>query len=272
VAARPPRPALAGRRPLKRRRSPWTWVTLAAVGVALLTIVVVAVTRSGGAGSSSAPVAEGALLPRSNRAIAPGVLQSIHQVSATPRVENGKPIVFFMGGQFCPFCAADRWAFVKATSRFGTWGNLRPLSSQRGQTATTACRPTTWVDASYQSDLLSMHHKEVADTDGNQLQSLEGVEQDFVNQYDPSGGFPFMVVSGSPGQFTVGLAYSPALIQGQSFDALRAAVDSDADTPAVKAIDDEADAITALLCRTTGGKPGNVCSVPSILALTNQLS
>ena len=160
---------------------------------------------------------------------------------------------------------------MKATSRFGTWTNLRPLHSQAGTDGFDSLPTYDLVGASYQSDLFSLHHKEIADVDGNPLQPLAGVEQDFVNQFDPQGGIPFTVASGPTGQYTAGLSYSPALIQGQSFDALRAAVDGDANTPAVRAIDDEADAMTALLCKTTGGKPGNVCSIPTIQALIRQL-
>ena len=34
---------------------------------------------------------------------------------------SGKCLVFFMGAEFCPFCAAERWAIVGALDRFGKW-------------------------------------------------------------------------------------------------------------------------------------------------------
>ncbi len=33
---------------------------------------------------------------------------------------GGKPELLYMGGEFCPFCAAQRWALAAAVSRFGT--------------------------------------------------------------------------------------------------------------------------------------------------------
>jgi len=173
-----------------------------------------------------------------------------------PLAEDGKPIVFFMGAQFCPFCAAERWAFVRATSRFGTWTGLGPLSSQAG---------------SYRSDLVSLHHKEVADLEGNPLQPLVGIEQDLVNRYDPSGGFPFVATTGDPGQYTVGLSYSPALLQGRRFADVQADVGADSTTPASRAVNGEADAITALICRLTNNQPATVCGQASIRGLEASL-
>lgn len=186
-------------------------------------------------------------------------------------VEGGKPVLFFMGGQFCPFCAADRWAFVKATSRFGTWTNLQPLHSKGGTDGFASLPTYNLVGARFQSDLLSLHHKEVADVHGNQLEGLQGVENDLVNAYDPEGSIPLTVAGGKGGQYTVGPAFSPGLIQGQNFDQLHADVDADRPTAAVRAIDAEAEAMTALLCKLTGGQPASVCSSPAIQSLSAQV-
>lgn len=198
-------------------------------------------------------------------------LRSVKRVSATPLVDAGKPVLFFMGGQFCPFCAADRWAFVAATSRFGTWTNLRGLHSQGGVDGFASLPTYNLVGARYQSDLISLRHKEVADVAGNSLESLAHLESGLVNAYDPGGSIPLTVAGGASGQYTVGLAFSPGLLKGQTFDTLRQAVAANAATPTVAAINAEADAITALLCKLTGGNPGSVCSTPNIAGLQNRL-
>jgi hypothetical protein len=199
-------------------------------------------------------------------------LSAVKRVSATPLVDGGKPVLFFMGGQFCPFCAADRWAFVAATSRFGSWTNLRGLHSQGGVDGFASLPTYDLVGAHYQSDLISLRHKEVADVSGNRLESLDGLETGLVNAYDPGGSIPFTVAGGASGQYTVGLAFSPGLLKGQSFDGLRQAVAANDSTPTVVAIRAEADAMTALLCKLTGGNPGRVCSAPTIAGLRTQLS
>jgi hypothetical protein len=37
---------------------------------------------------------------------------------------NGKPLVVYVGAEYCPYCAAERWAAVIALSRFGTFSGL----------------------------------------------------------------------------------------------------------------------------------------------------
>ena len=34
---------------------------------------------------------------------------------------NGHPEFFYVGGEFCPYCGAERWAMINALSRFGTF-------------------------------------------------------------------------------------------------------------------------------------------------------
>ena len=41
----------------------------------------------------------------------------------------GKPELLYMGGEYCPFCAAERWAIAAAVSRFGTLSGLHFIHS-----------------------------------------------------------------------------------------------------------------------------------------------
>src|SRR6201999_1919717 len=38
--------------------------------------------------------------------------------------KDGKPSVVYIGAEYCPYCATERWAMVMALSRFGTFKNL----------------------------------------------------------------------------------------------------------------------------------------------------
>src|SRR5205814_1816051 len=42
---------------------------------------------------------------------------------------SGKPQVLYVGGEFCPFCAAERWPLIIALSRFGTFTGLDATAS-----------------------------------------------------------------------------------------------------------------------------------------------
>ena len=60
-----------------------------------------------------------------------GQANPLSPVAATPvhKDASGKPIVLYVGGEFCPYCAAERWSPVVALSRFGTFSNLTLLRS-----------------------------------------------------------------------------------------------------------------------------------------------
>jgi thiol-disulfide isomerase/thioredoxin len=42
---------------------------------------------------------------------------------------NEKPELLYMGGEFCPYCAAEPWAIAAAVSRFGTLSGLHFIHS-----------------------------------------------------------------------------------------------------------------------------------------------
>ncbi len=47
-----------------------------------------------------------------------------------PMTLNGKsPAMLYYGAEYCPYCAAERWAMTAALARFGTWSNLQITAS-----------------------------------------------------------------------------------------------------------------------------------------------
>ena len=45
--------------------------------------------------------------------------------------QDGKPLITYVGAEYCPYCAAERWALAVALSRFGTFSNLSATHSAR---------------------------------------------------------------------------------------------------------------------------------------------
>ena len=259
------------KRPRRTKHGRWAWMGVAGPAIGIGVLIALVLTRGGAAEHPVPALSEASLAgPTQGRADATS-LQSIHRVSSTPLLDGGKPVVFFMGGQFCPFCAADRWSFVKATSRFGVWTGLHSLHSKPGTDGFGGIPTYDLTQATYKSDVLALQVREVADVNGNPLQSLTTGQQQLVNQFDPGGAIPFTLVGGFTGRYKADLAYSPAILEGQDFDSLRAAVDGDQATPAVQAINASADAFTALLCKLSGGLPAAVCATPYIQSLTAQV-
>src|SRR5580700_3456801 len=50
-------------------------------------------------------------------------------ISGSALTSSGKPEMFYMGAEYCPYCAAERWAMIVALSRFGTFSGLSTVHS-----------------------------------------------------------------------------------------------------------------------------------------------
>ena len=88
-----------------------------------------------------------------------------------------------------------------------------------------------------------------------------------LNQFDPQGSIPFVFVGGA---YVAQLPYSPALLQGKSFQQILSEVNASNPGEVGRAIDAEADGITAIICKTDGAQPSAVCNQQGIQALSQQ--
>jgi Domain of unknown function (DUF929) len=50
-------------------------------------------------------------------------------ITGSPLTSGGKPEVLYVGAEYCPYCAAERWAMIVALSRFGTFSGLAATHS-----------------------------------------------------------------------------------------------------------------------------------------------
>src|SRR5712692_8559609 len=70
--------------------------------------------------SGPAYPAKGSIYPHAIQTISP---------AGTLLTGNGKPEVVYVGAEYCPFCAAERWALSVALSRFGSFSGLHLIHS-----------------------------------------------------------------------------------------------------------------------------------------------
>jgi thiol-disulfide isomerase/thioredoxin len=257
----------------KPSHSPWAWAGLAMVALVIFAVVVLFLARGGDDGGD-ATAASGIGSAGSASAGPQGVsgaesaaLGQVRRKSEESLLEGGKPLVFFMGTEWCPFCASERWALVEATSRFGQWSGLGELHSRNGEDYFQALPTYDLTHATYSSDYIGVRHKELDTVGGDPLEKLGSLEQGLVDENDQWGGIPFLFAGGASGRYTVELPFSPGLLQGETFASLRKAVAAETSSPAAAAIDGQADAITALICKLDGRRPASVCAKGSIPAL-----
>jgi hypothetical protein len=177
---------------------------------------------------------------------------------------SGKSIVIYVGGDFCPYCASQRWAIVAALSRFGYFSGLA-----LGRSSSTDVFPSTatfsFHGSSYTSDIIEFAAVETADREGKPLEQPTATQQASLTRFDPQGSIPFLSIGDR--YFEIGSAIAPDLLAGKSWQEI-AALATDPKTALGRAVLGNANYITAAICDITGQLPANVCSSPAARSVT----
>lgn len=191
---------------------------------------------------------------------------------------NGLPRVFYSGAEYCPFCAAERWAVVVAMARFGTWSNLsQTRSSSSDEFPNTAT--FSFHGASFTSSLVAfsgfeLQSNQVVNGSYAPLDTLSTNDQALLTKYDgppyfsAAGSIPFIDIGGK--YLVSGAAYSPQLLAGKDQAQIAAAL-SDPSSAIAKAILGTANLITAAVCELTNNAPSSVCTSSGVMAAASKL-
>ena len=187
---------------------------------------------------------------------------------------NGKPEVLFVGADYCPFCAAQRWAMINALSRFGTFTGLTTTHSS--STDSYPNTPTyTFYKSSYTSKYLTFTGVEETTNqpDGSggyqTLQTPTSAQQQLLQAYDPGtgsgGAIPFLDLGNKYVQVGNLSPLSPSLLSGKTWAQVAAAM-SDPTSDIGKAELGNANYMTAAICQLTNNLPATACT-PAIQKL-----
>jgi hypothetical protein len=277
-----------------QRRSTTTLLTWGGVGVVVVVVVGLVLysvlgssTTASGGGNAYEPAPQSIVnsitqIPMSVYNTV-GVTSSVVPVSPPTAVSGQPPLtfnsatgvaqpgIFYFGAEYCPFCAAERWAVAAAISRFGTLSGLGITSSSASDVypstqSITFAKAT--VDSQYFTFKAIERYTNIPLANGQGYTSLQiptKAENDLVSKYDTStyfpggqsGSIPFMDIGN---QFLVsGSSFSPSILGGLTRDQIASGL-SDPTNPATQAIVATANYLTASICKTTGGQPGNVCT------------
>ena len=208
-------------------------------------------------------------------------------ISGTPLTLNDKPEMFYLGAEFCPFCAAERWPMIVALSRFGTLSGLATIRSAAADGAGNAepyPNTATWTFArvSYSSPYLAFTPVEtltnIPDPSTGSYTTLEtpnAAQLALVAKYDAppyvpaglNGSIPFIDFDNK--YAIIGASYSPQVLAGLSWSQIAGDL-SNPDSPVAKAIGGTANYITAAICAMTGNQPAGACTA-TVRSLEAQL-
>jgi hypothetical protein len=192
-----------------------------------------------------------------------------------------------MGAEYCPYCAAERWAMIVALSRFGTFSGLSTVHSAAangaGQAEPYPNTPTwTFHGSSYTSKYLTFTPVEsqtnIPDKSTGGYTNLEtptSAQTALLNKFDvppyvPSGSegaIPFIYFGGK--YLIAGASYNPQVLAGKSWDQIASAL-TNPSSDIAKAVGGTANYITAAICKMTGNQPASACT-STVQSLENSL-
>jgi thiol-disulfide isomerase/thioredoxin len=196
--------------------------------------------------------------------------------SAKTLSAGGKPEVLYIGAQYCPYCATERWAMAVALSRFGTFSGLSGIHSAGGQEVYPNTATLNFYKARYSSKYLTFTPVEQETVSEKPLEKTTAAETALLTKYDSppyvsaseQGAIPFIDFGGK--YFVHGAQYDPQVLSGQTWAQVAAAL-QDPSSAIAKGADGAANMITATICKVTNNQPSNVCTSPVIKSIQGQL-
>ena len=299
-AARRPPARVAAKSSSGRPAGLFTWLAIGLVVVIVATLVLVKVLS----GSPANTTGKGSFSPVDPTTMAQvtgvpasvfnavGVTSPVVQVSAPIPVKGQPPLtaqtssgttapeVFYLGAEYCPYCAAQRWSTIIALSRFGTWSGLGNMASYAHDTYPNT--PSfTFVRASYKSKYIVFkgieeytNYLNAAGTNYQLLQTPTKAEQALVVKYDTPKFIPGLTkADGNPIPFITmdnkflmsGASFSPDTLTNLTRSAIATGL-TDSSSPVTDAIIASANYQTAAICSLTNNLPATVCSSSGVMA------
>jgi hypothetical protein len=212
-----------------------------------------------------------------------GVQNPLKAVNGSPPIlkgPTGKPEFLYMGAEYCPFCAAERWAVVVALSRFGTFSKLYQTTYSSTDvypnTPTFTFYTGHYGGSFYTSSYIDFVPVETADQQGNPLQTPTTEQQNLIKTYDAApytsqsqaGSIPFVDIGNR--YVLIGASYSAQDLTNLQWQDIASDL-GDSNSAVSKDILGTANYLTAGICMMTQQQPGSVCSTPAIQSIEQSL-
>jgi hypothetical protein len=290
----------AAKRAQARQRALLAGGAVVAVLAVVIVLIVIKALNKPAAANSAAPAASATTTTAVASDVSSIPASVFNAVGAGPRNEvsaltpvsgpsltsAGKPEMLYVGAEYCPFCAAERWAMAAALSRFGTFTGLHLIRSNStdvyGNTAT-----LTFYKSGYSSKYLVFTPVETTTVSHAALQNPTTAQSAVMSKYDAppyvpqgdNGSFPFVDIGNA--YITDGAQYLPTVLGtvetandpshfGLTWTQIAAGL-KDPSSPVAQAIIGSANHITAAICKLTNGQPGSVCTSAAVTSVGSKI-
>jgi Domain of unknown function (DUF929) len=183
---------------------------------------------------------------------------------------NGKPEVLYIGAEYCPFCAAERWALIVALEHFGNFSGLTYMQSAPSPESYPNTSTFTFKDSTFTSNYIAFVPVEQYDRTDSPLMTATPSQLGLMSLYDSNQQIPFIdignkyTIVGSQvtpsvlreGGSATGVPYNWTTIAGQ--------LDVQTSTIAVS-VDGAANRLIAAICKIDGNMPASTCNQASLV-------
>ena len=289
-----PAPRASARQTLQQRRQRNIYMAIGGIAVVVVVVaVIIAVSLAGGGTktpSTTGKVVSGdfavpaALVAKDENvpvdqlvAQAKGLPDTAAPPQALPAKNplfssGGKPGIVYVGADYCPYCAAERWALIMALSKFGSFSGLQGTTSSA--TDTNPSTPTfSFYGSTYTSKYLSFQADEQETNTDQQLQAPTAAEEALVTKYDTTPYIPAADQGENPIPFVylggkyvlTGNQYDASVISAMPWTTAASYMTSGTNATS-KSLEAAAGYLVGELCVLAHNQPVSVCSqVTSVL-------
>lgn len=205
----------------------------------------------------------------SNKIGAGSVSNPPYNINASPLLNGTKPLLLYIGADYCPYCAISRWGLIVALLRFGNFSNLHYMASNSSDVYPNT--PTfSFHNSTYQSDYISFAAVETTGRSRYQpLQNPTNFENTLISTYDTGEGIPFIDFANISIQ--TGAPATPEVLQGYTWNETISNLTA-VNSSTAQVIVGTADVYTAEICRATNMTPASVCVQPYVTRLLKALA
>lgn len=197
----------------------------------------------------------------------------LHAISG-PSVIQGNPSaggqkkigVLYIGADYCPYCAAERWPLALALMRFGHFHGLRYMRSSSSDVDANTVT-FTFHGATYTSPYIVFQGVELTNRDRKRLEQPTKHQVGLITKYDAEpytphpDAIPFLYLAGHYVQS--GSPFRPSALNGLNWQQVAQKI-ANPKTKLGHTIIGITNLYTAAVCRITKGKPKNVCQAPGV--------
>ena len=172
-------------------------------------------------------------------------------------------VVSYVGAEYCPYCAIQRWALLVALSKFGTFTNLNKQVLSSSSDVYPHLASWSFVGTKYKSAFFTFDPTETSSSTPNggggyrPLEKMSSSQRVAFNKYNPQGVLPFVDVGNH--FITLGASASPSVLEGLSLSSIGSDLNNPT-SPVARAIDGTANYLIAALCTLEPKTAPPVCS------------